>query len=203
MTNRRVVPFIHTGCFCNVSRNGTQTVLYDFADGWYRLSAQVILVTLHGDESSPLHCVVPFNRTGYIRGVPGTAHRPFPTVSLEGGLVHPHGLCLRRCMVVLRFGHGLAGCRSAHPGGANPPWPVGLPCRRAASLTRRRILASRKSAHPAFPSPMRWQRARRAAQIPHRSGAALDPGQDLLNDGIVHCLIVGQEAAFLFPSSYT
>ena len=38
----------------------------------------------HGDESSPLHCVVPFIHTGYIRNVPGTAHRPFPTVSLMG-----------------------------------------------------------------------------------------------------------------------
>ena len=27
---------------------------------------------------------VPFNRTRYIRSVPGTAHRPFPTVSLIG-----------------------------------------------------------------------------------------------------------------------
>ena len=25
----------------------------------------------HGDESSPLHCVVPFNHTGYIRNVAG------------------------------------------------------------------------------------------------------------------------------------
>ena len=39
---------------------------------------------MYGDESSPLHCVVPFNHTGYIRDVPGTAHRPFPTVLLEG-----------------------------------------------------------------------------------------------------------------------
>ena len=28
--------------------------------------------------------VVPFNRTGYTCNVPGTAHRPFPTVSLNG-----------------------------------------------------------------------------------------------------------------------
>ena len=28
--------------------------------------------------------VVPFNRTGYIRHAPGTAHRPFPTISLIG-----------------------------------------------------------------------------------------------------------------------
>ena len=33
----------------------------------------------HGDESSPLHCVIPFIHTGYIGDVSGTAHRPFPT----------------------------------------------------------------------------------------------------------------------------
>ena len=91
-------------------RNGTQAVPYGFAGGWILSPAQVISETLHGDESSPLHCVVPFNhtgyirnvaggrlpplrthrwvipftRTGYIRSVPGTAHRPFPTVSLMG-----------------------------------------------------------------------------------------------------------------------
>ena len=46
--------------------------------------ARVVFGTWHGDESSPLHCVVPFNRRSCIRSVPGTAHRPFPTVSLEG-----------------------------------------------------------------------------------------------------------------------
>ena len=51
---------------------------------WHHSSTQVIFVTLLGDESSPLHCVVSFNRTGYIRYAPGTAHRPFPTVSLVG-----------------------------------------------------------------------------------------------------------------------
>ena len=39
---------------------------------------------MYGDESSPLNCVVPFNPTVYIRDVPGTAHRPFPTVLPEG-----------------------------------------------------------------------------------------------------------------------
>ena len=63
--------FIHTGCFCNVSRNGTQAVPYGFAGRRYRSTAQVIFVTLHGDESSPLHCVIPFNHTGCIRNVAG------------------------------------------------------------------------------------------------------------------------------------
>ena len=56
------------------------------------MSARVVFVTLHGgaprsesksidcrrqsnfdsvDESSPLHCVIPFNQTGYIRNVTG------------------------------------------------------------------------------------------------------------------------------------
>ena len=44
--------------------------------------------------------VVPFNQTGYIRGVSGTAHRPFPTVSLVGVTVHPHRLYLKRCLAM-------------------------------------------------------------------------------------------------------
>ena len=36
--------------------------------------------------------VDPFIRTGCIRNAPGTAHRPFPTVSLMGCTVQPHGL---------------------------------------------------------------------------------------------------------------
>ena len=64
--------------------------------------------------------MVPFIRTGYIRYVvmamnhrryiawfhsaarvvsatpPGTAHRPFPTVSLVGGFFHPHRLYSER-----------------------------------------------------------------------------------------------------------
>ena len=102
---------------------------------WFHSTIQVVFVTLHGDESSPLHCVVPFNHTGYhcnvaggrlpkkswydchrqsidfdsLRGAPplrthwwvipfthtgyncsapGTAHRPFPTVSLMGSFLN-------------------------------------------------------------------------------------------------------------------
>ncbi len=40
---------------------------YGHAGGRYRSFARVIYATLLGDESSPLHCVVPFNRTGSIR----------------------------------------------------------------------------------------------------------------------------------------
>ena len=73
------------------------------------LNVQRFRLTPDGDESSPLHCVtpfnctgysrnvaggrlpplharrwvIPFNRTGYICHAPGTAHRPFPTVSLK------------------------------------------------------------------------------------------------------------------------
>ena len=77
-------------------RNGTQAVPYGFAGGWYRLITQVVFAACHGDESSPLHCVVPFNRTGYICHAPGTAHRPFPTVSLVGGTVQPQKLYMQR-----------------------------------------------------------------------------------------------------------
>ena len=87
----------------------------DISGGGSVLSPRVLFDTLHGDESSPLHYVVPFNHTGYIRnvaggrlpplrthrlvipfirtgcirGVPGTAHRPFPTVSLTRPFFQP------------------------------------------------------------------------------------------------------------------
>ena len=47
----------------------------------------------------PLHArrwVIPFNRTGSICHAPGTAHRPFPTVSLVGSTVQPHKLYMQR-----------------------------------------------------------------------------------------------------------
>ena len=59
------------------------------AFGWCHSTTRVVFETWHGDESSPLHCVIPFIRTGYNRKAPGTAHRPFPTVSLKGGLFQP------------------------------------------------------------------------------------------------------------------
>ena len=84
--------FILTSFYPEGSRYGTQAVPYGFAGWWFRLTAQVLFVTLLGgaprseskstdcrgqshhdftDESSPLHCVVPFNRTGSIRNVAG------------------------------------------------------------------------------------------------------------------------------------
>ena len=58
MTYRRLVSYFHTGC---------------------------VRYAACGDESSPLHCVVPFIRTGYNRDAAGTAHRPFPTYFNEWG----------------------------------------------------------------------------------------------------------------------
>ena len=58
------IPFSRTGCICNVA----------------------------GGRLPPLRFrwrVLPFNRTGYIRHAPGTAHRPFPTVSLTGPFFQP------------------------------------------------------------------------------------------------------------------
>ena len=43
----------------------------DMSGGSSVLSARVIFRTLLGDGSSPLHCVIPFNPTGYIRNVAG------------------------------------------------------------------------------------------------------------------------------------
>ena len=51
---------------------------------WYRASS-----TAYGGPPSPkgkVMGVVPFIHTDSIRHVPGTAHRPFPTVSLNGGI---------------------------------------------------------------------------------------------------------------------
>ena len=65
---------------------------------WYRTSS-----TAYGGPPSPkgkVLGVVPFNRTDSIRSAPGTAHRPSPTVSLEGGTVRPHGLYSERCLAM-------------------------------------------------------------------------------------------------------
>ena len=67
-----VVPFIHTVYIRYLSRNGTQAVPYGFAGGWYHSTARVVFGTLHGDELSPLHCVVPFECAG------STKNRPAP-----------------------------------------------------------------------------------------------------------------------------
>ena len=59
--------------------------------------------TAYGGPPSPkgkVLGVVPFNRTDSIRSAPGTAHRPSPTVSLEGGTVRPHGLYSERCLAM-------------------------------------------------------------------------------------------------------
>ena len=108
MTYRWVVPFCLHGLYLQrfMAMNHRRYI------AWYRSTAQVVFGTwraassrpyrrstiqLHGlysircygDESSPLHCVIPFNRRGYIRYAPGTAHRPFPTVSLVGLIFQP------------------------------------------------------------------------------------------------------------------
>ena len=52
-------------------RNGTQAVPYGFAGGGILSSARVVFGTWYGDGSSPLHCVTPFNHTGYSCNVAG------------------------------------------------------------------------------------------------------------------------------------
>ena len=64
-------PVQQHGFYSQRPRNGTQAVPYGFAGRWYRSSTRVIFGTLLGDESSPLHCVVPFNRTGCNCNVAG------------------------------------------------------------------------------------------------------------------------------------
>ena len=44
---------------------------------------------------------VPFESDGDIPGrFPGTAHRPFPTVSLVGSTIQPHRLYMQRCLAM-------------------------------------------------------------------------------------------------------
>ena len=67
MTCRYVIPFNRTGYNRNVA----------------------------GGRLPPLRThrlVIPFICTGSIQGAPGTAHRPFPTISLMGGSIHLHRL---------------------------------------------------------------------------------------------------------------
>ena len=54
---------------------------------WFRSTARVVFATWRAADLPPLRThrlMIPFNRTDSIRGAPGTARRPFPTVSLEG-----------------------------------------------------------------------------------------------------------------------
>ena len=89
MTYRGVVPFNSTGYIRTWRAADCRP--YGHTGGWYRSTARVVFGALLGDESSPLHCVVPFNHTCSIHNAPGTAHRPFPTVSLVGGTVNRTG----------------------------------------------------------------------------------------------------------------
>ena len=78
MTYRGVVPLIRTGYMRNVA----------------------------GGRLPPLRAhrwAVPFNRRGSIREVPGTAHRPFPTVSLVGSFFEPTYFKSRhvRCPIIV------------------------------------------------------------------------------------------------------
>ena len=59
------------GLYSERSRNGTQAVPYGFAGRWILSTTQVVFGTWLGDESSPLHCVIPFNQPGCIRNVAG------------------------------------------------------------------------------------------------------------------------------------
>ncbi len=82
--------------YCALKTQKTWYVPYGFAGGLYCSIARVVSVTLHGDESSPLHCVVPFNQTGYIRDV-------------AGGRLPP----LRQCTAFLIFYRTKIGNRNA------------------------------------------------------------------------------------------
>ena len=83
---------------------------YGFAYCFYNISrcpAGASSVSPKGEPASPrgklLHRVgrLYVESDGDISGrFPGTAHRPFPTVSLVGGTVRPHRLYMQRCMAM-------------------------------------------------------------------------------------------------------
>ena len=80
--------------------------------GWFRLSSRVLFVTFRGDESSPLHCVIPFIHTGYIRNVAGRLAAP------TGVIPFNHTGCIR----------DVAGGMVAAPTGVLPLRPLFLQC---------------------------------------------------------------------------
>ena len=93
------------------------------------MSTQVIVVTLHGDESSPLHCsvyvVVPFNHTGCIRNVAGgrlpplrTRRRAIPFILRPGGFAALDGDESSPLHCVVPFNR--TGCIRNVPGGRLP-----------------------------------------------------------------------------------
>ena len=79
--------FILTSFYPEGFRNGTQAVPYGFAD-WFILEPTYFK---SGHVRRPKNCqlsIVNFSAA--------------PTVTLVGGTVHPHGLYMQRCLVVLR-----------------------------------------------------------------------------------------------------
>ena len=81
--------FPHTGCFCNVSRNGTQAVPYGFAGGQYHSTTRVAYETWRAADCRPY-------RRGSIQ-----PHRLYlqrggrliaaPTDTPVGDTIQPHG----------------------------------------------------------------------------------------------------------------
>ena len=92
MTCRYVVPFNHTGCIRNVAGGRLPK------KSWCDCHRQSIdFDSLRGAPPLRTHWwVIPFIYTGDICHAPGTAHRPFPTVSLGGGTIQPHRLYSQR-----------------------------------------------------------------------------------------------------------
>ena len=147
MNHRRYIAWFLSSArvILETPRNGTQAVPYGFAGGWILSPAQVISETLHGDESSPLHCVVPFNHTGCIRNV-------------AGGCSHPHGVRPE----FSGLSHGLKTLhRSVFTAATLPPpfrVPFGILLRGTPEETRYIMVSQRLAAATELPLavPFRW-----------------------------------------------
>ena len=118
-----VVPFNHTGCNCNVTGGiiAAPTGVIPLRPLFLQCTTPYCASsTAYGGPPSPkgkVLGVVPFIRRGDIRNAPGTAHRPFPTVSLVGGFLQPHRLYSERGGRQIAAPTDTPVCNSIHPHG--------------------------------------------------------------------------------------
>ena len=102
----------------------------DMSGGGSVLTIRVVFVMLYGDESSPLHCVIPFNHSGSIRNVITVNCQLKPIVNCPLSIVNfsplPYGFM---CAFWEKIGtpvFGVPWIFKLPPG----PFSRGRPCRR-------------------------------------------------------------------------
>mgnify|MGYP004644357731 CR=1 FL=1 len=100
LLKQQVLPDV--GYFCYLGRflDSHSFARNDMSVGGFVLSTRVLIGTCHGDESSPLHCVIPFNHTGSIRGVPRNGTQAVP-YGFAGRFVFSTGVVQKRPFFIL------------------------------------------------------------------------------------------------------